>query len=323
MTADYAAQLPLLLRQTLRSAWDFQTDGVRLRITHRAHGTPFHPPRHAPSWPGLLDKIEAAFAASGVHRTPPLPLRWGRDTDFTISAIQALDPYVKDRQPYVYREGYLPQPVVRFTGKRDATGTLEDGFLTAFVNISHIQRIGSIDQHAEILDGWISVLSRLGLHARHLTITGRMEPWGRGPVEGITLHIDHADLAIGDIVLIWNAADPACLVTDLGSGLERLRWAITRRNWRQLVHGPLAGAGLRELDAIRTATLILGSDIRPGSRGCGNAVRQLLRSTSATASALGVSRVVRQAHQYWSLVTPMLMPWHEITKQIEMELARS
>lgn len=320
MTSDFAEQLPRVLRQTLRSTWDFQTDGVRLRITHRDHGTPFHPPRHAPSWPELSERIEDAFAATGVRRAAPLPLRWGRETDFTISAIQALDPYIKDRQPYVYREGYLPQPVVRFTGKRDATGALEDGFLTAFVNVSRVQRADSVDDHVAVLDGWISVLSRLGIHARHLTITGTMKPWARGPVEGITLHIGHTDLAIGDIVLIWNAADPSYLVTDLGSGLERLRWAITRHDWRRLVHGPLAGAGTRELDALRTATLIFGSGIRPGPRGCGSALRKLLRPVSASAGAPGVSRAVRDAHQYWSLATPMLMPWHEITQQIEEEL---
>src|SRR5882757_6939712 len=170
MTADHAARLPLALRRTLGSAWDIQGDGATLRITHRDRGTPFHPPRHTPSWPELLERIGAAFAVAGVRRAPPLPLRWGRDTDFTISAVQALDPYVKDRKPYVYREGYLPQPVVRFTGKRDTSGALEDGFLSGFVNVSHVQRIGSIEDHAAILDGWITVLSRLGLHARHLTI---------------------------------------------------------------------------------------------------------------------------------------------------------
>lgn len=323
MTADYGARLPLALRRTFGLAWDFQTDGFRLRITHRDHGTPFHPPRHTPSWPELLDRIEAGFEAAGVRKTPPLPLRWGRDTDFTISAIQAFDPYVKDRQPYVYREGYLPQPVVRFTGKRNATGALEDGFLTAFVNVSHIQRIGGVGDHAAILNGWISVLSRLGLHARHLTIAGQMAPWERGPVKGITLHIDHAGLAIGDIVLIWNAADPTYLVTDLGSGLERLRWAITRHDWQQLVHGLLAGAGPRELDAIRTATLIVASGILPSSQGRGSALRRLLRSAPTVASTLGVSRVVRQAHQYWNLVAPTLAPWHEVTTQIEIELDRT
>jgi len=320
MTADHASQLPISLQRALGPRWHHQADGPRLRITHRDHGTPYRPPRRAPEWPELLNRLEATFATAGVPRAKPLPLRWGRETDFTISAIQALDPYLKDRKHYVYREGYLPQPVVRFTGKRDANGALEDGFLSAFVNVSQVQRIHSIDDHTAILDSWIGILSRLGLHARHLTIAGNVTPWTRAQVNGITLHISHAGLPIGDIVLLWNAADPSHLVTDLGSGLERLRWALARSNWQQLIHGPLAGTKPSTLDAIRTATLVIGSGIRPGPQGRGSALRRLLRSMPATDATLGVSRAVRQAHRFWSLTAPALSPWHEVTRQIEEEI---
>jgi hypothetical protein len=320
MTADYASQLPLSLQRALGPRWELQTSGPRLRITHRDYGTPYHPPRRAPGWSELLNRLEAAFASAGVPRAAPLPLRWRRETDFTISAIQALDPYLKDRKPYVYREGYLPQPVVRFTGKRDASGALEDGFLTAFVNVSQVQRVHSIDDHTAILDSWIGILSRLGLHARHLTLIGSTAPWTRAQVSGITLHINHAELPIGDIVLLWNTADPSHLVTDLGSGLERLRWALVRHSWQQLIYDPLDGTNSATLDAIRTATLIIGSGIRPGPRGRGGALRRLLRSVSTKDATLGVSRSVRQAHRFWSLTAQALSPWHDVTRQIEEEI---
>jgi hypothetical protein len=64
---------------------------------------------------------------------------------------------------------------------------------------------------------------RLGLHARHIGIRGDTTPWQRREVEGITLHIRHLDLPIGDLVLLWNTGDPSFMATDLGSGLERLR----------------------------------------------------------------------------------------------------
>src|ERR1019366_5437851 len=223
----------------------------------------------ARAWPEMLARIEGAFAGHGIARAHPLPIRWNHETDFTISAIQALDPYLKRRQEFTYRQGYLPQPVIRFTGHRDEAGNLADGFLTAFVNISCIQPIAGIDEHAAILDAWLTVLSRLGLHARHIQILGRITSWRRREVRGVTLHIRHADLPIGDLVLLWNAEDPSVMVTDLGSGLERLRWAVTRAPWQQIVHGPLAGhASLDVLDAIRTGTLITGSGIRPAARGC-------------------------------------------------------
>src|ERR1019366_6518292 len=130
-------------------------------------------------------------------RAHPLPIRWNHETDFTISAIQSLDPYLKRRQGFTYRQGYLPQPVIRFTGHRDEAGNLADGFLTAFVNISCIQPIAGIDEHAAILDAWLTVLSRLGLHARHIQILGRITSWRQivhGPLAG------HASLDVLDAI---------------------------------------------------------------------------------------------------------------------------
>lgn len=69
-----------------------------------------------------------------------------------FSAVQAVDPYLKHCKPFVFREGFLPQPVVRFTGERSINGQLKDGFLTSFVNLSHVRRISSLDEHAGILD---------------------------------------------------------------------------------------------------------------------------------------------------------------------------
>lgn len=320
MTADPEELVPAL-RRALGRQWQFHMRGEQLAIRHQAAGSPYRPARTAPAWPEMLARIEGAFAGHGIARAHPLPIRWNHETDFTISAIQALDPYLKRRQEFTYRQGYLPQPVIRFTGHRDEAGNLADGFLTAFVNISCIQPIAGIDEHAAILDAWLTVLSRLGLHARHIQILGRITSWRRREVRGVTLHIRHADLPIGDLVLLWNAEDPSVMVTDLGSGLERLRWAVTRAPWQQIVHGPLAGhASLDVLDAIRTGTLITGSGIRPAARGCGGALRKLSRTIPASDARLGLSTAVRHACEYWSLTATMNLPWPHICQILEHEV---
>lgn len=90
-------------------------------------------------------------------------------------------------RPVTYRRGFLPQPVVRFTGQRDAEGVLRDGFLTSFVNVSRVEPIQDIDEYATILDEWLTILSRLGMHARHISVHGRLTVWSRREVQGITL----------------------------------------------------------------------------------------------------------------------------------------
>jgi hypothetical protein len=306
------------LRRTLGHAWEFHCDTARLHIQRRDPAGSYRPPRAVADWPELLHRLEHAFADHSVPRDRPLPLRWGRETEFIVSAVQAADPYLKHRAPHLYREGFIAQPVVRLTGARRPDGRLADGFLTSFVNVSHVCRTSGVADHAARLDAFLGVLGRLGLHARHLTITGEPRTWRRGPVSGITLHIQHAGLPIGDCVLLWNTDAPDHAITDLGSGLERLRWAVGRRDWADTVHGRLACLAAPDtLDAVRTAALAIGSGILPHHRPPGDTVRRLLRAIPHDQASLGVSAVVRAAHRYWTLTAAPLLDWPHITTVIE------
>jgi hypothetical protein len=315
----------LILRQiraALGPRWEFTTDGENLEILHRDRGTPFVPARRQLSWADLLDRLQNAFAEQGVPRAPVLPLRWGRETELTISAIQALDPLLKDGRLGAYRRGFMPQPVVRLTGKRNADGTLRDGFLTSFANTSRIEPVSDGSAYALILDEWLTVLSRLGLHARHIGVHGRLAVWRRRQVEGISLHFHHAQLPIGDIVLLWNASRPECMAVDLGTSLERLAWARTRACWSDLVFGSSATAAPTPvLDALRTATLLLGNGILPASRGAGSTTRRVLAAVPQLIARTGVSAVVRQNHAYWDLFAPLQNPWPEVARMAEVEIA--
>lgn len=313
--------LPAALQQVLGKQWEFSAYDGRIAIEHAHRGTPYCPPRRAPSWEELLAGLKAGFAAQGVPQAACLPLRWGRETELTISAVQALDPLLKDGRPLTYRSGFLPQPVVRFTGQRDTTGALRDGFLTSFVNVSRVQPIQHLDEYGAILDGWLSVLSRLGFHARHISIHGELAAWRRRQVEGITLRIRHLDLTLGDIVLLWNVDNPARMAVDLGTGLERLAWARTRQGWKDLVFGRFASlAPPPTLDAVRTATLLLAHGIRPAARGAGGITRRMIGTVDPGVARLGVSSLVRASYRYWRLFGEPNVPWPAVTMAIEQEL---
>jgi hypothetical protein len=320
MPNDFS-ELAAALQSTLGMRWIFDGDGSHLCIRHQAWGTPYRPPRRSIGWEEMLAVLSSTFTEHGIPRVPTLPLRLDRETDFTISAVQALDPYLKQCRPYTYRQGYLPQPVIRFNGQRDESGRLADGFLTAFVNVSCVLPIRNIFEHAQILDIWLTALSRLGLNARHVVIHGSAHPWQRREIRGITLRITHEELEIGDIVLLWNASNPSYMATDLGSGLERLRWAITRRPWPSVVHGSLGERGDPfVLDIVRAATLISGSGIMPSNSGPGNALRRLVKSIPVSSTAFGLSAAVRSAYAYWLLTSPLQLPWPEVCQVLETQV---
>lgn len=198
---------------------------------------------------------------------------------------------------------------------------MKDGFLTSFVNISRVQRVGDLHEYGAILDGWLTILSQLGFHARHLSINGSLSSWRRRQVEGITLRFRHLDRTLGDIVLLWNTEHPERLAVDLGSGLERLAWARTQERWHQLIYGSFTGAAPpTTLDAIRTATLLLGHGITPASRGAGGITRRVIGAIDRDAARLGVGALVREMYGYWSLFGVLRAPWPEIARAIEKEM---
>ncbi|MBB6174496.1 hypothetical protein HNR23_004556 [Nocardiopsis mwathae] len=316
--ADEVGRIPELLHRRLGSRWEITTSGTKIRAEHKDRGSLYLPPRRDLSWSELLQAIEEAFAAQGVRRDHCLPLRWGRDTDLTISAVQALDPLLKDGRPVTYRQGYIPQPVVRFTGRRDQFGELRDGFLTSFVNVSRVEPIAGITDYIEAIDGWLSVLSRISLHARHISMSGDLKVWHRREVRGVTLHFQHLGEEIGDIVLLWNAQNPARAALDLGSGLERLAWARSRSPWQRLIHGDYAGScSPNVLDALRTATLLLGNGITPAARGAGAATRRSLAAIPRRIARFGVSAIVRYFRAYWTTVVPLQVGWSQVALLLE------
>ncbi|MGI5470257.1 hypothetical protein [Streptomyces sp. CA-132043] len=318
---EVETELLRVLRRTLSPRYEFTVAGGRIAIQHAHRGSAYRPPRRTLSWAELLEKLRAGFAAQDVPQDACLPLRWGRETELTISAVQALDPLLKRGRPLTYRSGFLPQPVVRFTGQRDAAGDLREGFLTSFVNVSRVQPIQDMSEYGMILDGWLSLLSGLGFHARHISVHGALTTWRRRQVEGITLHFNHLDLSLGDIVLLWNADNPERIAVDLGTGLERLAWARARGEWKDLIFGRFTAlASPRTLDAIRTATLLLAHGIHPATRGAGGITRRVIGTVDCDAARLGVSSLVRASYRYWQLFGELDVPWPAVAVAIEEEL---
>jgi hypothetical protein len=302
------------------SRWDIKEAGGDLRMTRRGPA-PSVLRRSLPQLE-LVAGLRTAIEGSGlIAGQPLLPVRWRRDTDLTISAVQALDPWLKDNRPYVWREGFLPQPVVRTSGMGRNGEPLPDGLLSSFVNISYVQRIPAVAAHADLLDHWIGALSAVGLHAGRLTVRGRLDLWHRPPVSGITLSIDCDDRELGDAVLLWNTDRPDHLGSDLGSGLERLAWVLSDQPWKRAAFGELARwHDLTLLDASRTATLLLMSGVRPHPRGAGGTLRATARRIDPAVAVSGLSRLVRAHHRHWAALGVQGPSWPMVASALEDEV---
>ncbi len=310
------------LRNRFADRWDIDVvDGRRLTMRPRVTVGTARPKRTIVRPGHLIDTMSAVFAANGVLRAEPLPIRWGRDTDLTISAIQALDPWLKDGVNLAWREGFVAQPVVRFTGERDRHGKLKDGYLTSFVNLSCVHRVTGPEHHIDLVDTWIGSLSAIGIHAGRLELIGDLSVWERGPVSGITLFLTCDGIGFADAVLLWHSSRPEFMASDIGSGLERLCWLTSPKPWAETVFGPFVEWWeIDLLDAVRTATLLVMAGILPGPHGAGSALRRVLRQVRPEMAVAGLGRIVRAQRAYW-IETGVTGPaWPHLTTVIENEI---
>ena len=176
----------------------------------------------------------------------------------------------------------------------------------------------SVERHAGLLDVWIGALSAIGIHASRLTIHGDVEVWQRGLVSGITLFCDCDGRAVSDAVLLWHTADPSRMASDIGSGLERLRWLLSSRSWAETTFGPVTQyCSVDVLDAVRAATFLVMSGVRPGRQGAGYSLRRLLQRIPPSVAAAGLGRLVRQQRGYWAQIGVTGSEWPQVSMTIE------
>lgn len=292
--------------------WRLTVEGDRFEVVAR-DARRGRPGRAHTTWAWLVGQLTREFEVRGVGRDALMPLSYARGSEVLHSAVQALDPYLKDGRPYVYRSGFLPQPVVR---ARFDPAALRQGFLSAFVNASRVHPVASVAAYAEAVREGTEVLIAAGLDRRALHLSGDLAGWVREEVEGMTIRL-HADRTeVGDFVFVQSRAHQRQRALDMGFSLERFAWAASGRPWDDLVFGSASGLAPRgELDALRTAVLLVGSGIDPSVSGPGKIAKRALRLWSSTERAVP-RRFVAEMHDFWASTGVWLRPVDDLIPRL-------
>jgi hypothetical protein len=252
------------------------------------------------------------------------------DTTFVVAGVQVFDLAIHRNQRAPSGRLLVPQPSVRMN-YLPRVGRLE-GYSTAFVNLCTEQASASIADYVVHLDAWLDYLHTVGLVSENLTLTIPQIAWRVG--WGLLWYRDGIEL--GDSLYVETLGKNARYVlpiVDFSFGLERLVWALNGKAPYYALVGPLPPVSPSHapvVDAVRTATLMALAGTRPGSRGAGRVMRQLIRHAGFRAIGLDLAPIVRHSHTYWSVfVTPAVSAedcWTTIhtewTRSVNLELAR-
>ncbi len=280
------------------------------------------PPPHAPAEiASVWDVLAAVSRPAGLERLPPIPITAGADADLVGAGIDAIGGHAalltRPRAPSL-----VLQPSVRFSDWH-TDGGAEHLVLSSFVSVGVLASVSDLPAAAPVVSAWCALLSAVV----GASPAGASTPaWERDAYAGSTIRLLADDVEYADISLYWAANDGALVAVDCGASLERLLavrvGAVPAR--AQLL-GPMADHGVapRDLDALRTASLLVSGGLRPSHRGAGYAVRRCLHRIESDAVLSGVGAIVRPYLAYWSMFCRPMPEWAPVARIIEDDLWRA
>lgn len=308
------------LRRSFDHSWQFDYHPAYIAMTPRRVVPP--PSGRQLDHAGIAEMFELIHSRAGIGPDRPLPVNWGRETDLLVSAAQGLDPWLKHGGETPWRDGFIAQPVVRHVSISPGS-ELTDGMLSSFVNASSIGKITSVDDHVARLDVWLDSLSSIGVHVGRLAMKTYLQPWSRGEVRGISTFITLDGTEFSDASLLWNVLSPDRKGSDIGLGLERLRWIVSKEGWHESVFGvDVSPVHAYHRDAIRTAVLLSMHGVRPSSSGAGAALRKVLTRIPRDQARNGLGRAVRAERGYWTMFGIGGPTWDAVSMMLEDEVMR-
>lgn len=114
-------------------------------------------------------------------------------------------------------------------------------------------------------------------------------------------------------------------MSDISFGLERLVWAINKTESYFYAIGPLPHTFLtdtRQLDSVRTLTLMASSGVTPGVRNHGSKFRRLMQSLVNPFGILPLMELVNFYYKQWGDFQELPISWQRTYSIISKELER-
>lgn len=284
-------------------------------------------PAHFVSFNQTLNTFKRFFNIHNFIPHDPIELiREHERTIFASTAGQIFDQYVYSNEINLHKiKNVILQPVIRLQELNQISKI--DGYSTSFVHCATEIWNSDIDEHFRALDVWLDFFSELKLYVGDfsLVVDEKINSWGGllVPAKTIGIYYKGLDLATANFfpsIPLLNASSAS--LSDIGGSAERIAWSINKSSSYFETIAPISRMYEHRivLDCIRTATLIVGSGIRPDHRNHGSKLRKLLKNIQ---NVSGLYELVEYYQMHWASMFPTLFSKDEIYRIIRQEVDRN
>lgn len=180
------------------------------------------------------DYLESYFSSKGYECLKPFSVvNKGTDTIFTTAGIQPILRNVMEGNLSLNHNFYVGQPVLR----SQFISSLGKGYSLAFNNCTTVAINNSYNEHDNLVDDWLEYFYNLGLEKKYFSTKEKdyTDNWGKIELGGHKKFYIYKDIELGDATYFdyVSAKDSKVDIktfSDVGFGLERIRWYVIQKS---------------------------------------------------------------------------------------------
>ena len=265
-------------------------------------------------------ELEKYFSENDYDILKPVNVVNNKDTVFITAGIQPILSSYLDSN-FDSKRVYLAQPVLR----TQYIDCISEGNSIAFVNLTTSGVNVSRQEHDSLVNDWLNLFRMIGTDKKDITSKTKeyQRDWGNIFVSGEKTFYYYKNVEIGDTTFfneVRKNREKVCVdsMSDLGFGLERIRWILNNKSYFDLYSdsaeiSPLIKGYLLALG------LLLVNDVTPSNKNSGYRMRLLSKKLVdiICANELNESEqnYLIECLKYWK-------EWQKVNHEVNLEIFR-
>ncbi len=255
-------------------------------------------------YPAFIKKF---FSEKNYNCFIPFSIINNNDTVFVSAGIQPLLKQARENHINNCEKIYIAQPVLR----TQYLENIEEGSSVAFTNITTATFNSSEKEHFNMIKDWYELFFEIGLEKKYISTKTDMyeTKWNDLSLLGKRIFHYYDGLEIGDTTFFTkikkdNKNINIETMSDLGFGLERLRWKINKKSYYDLF-SEFDNIDIKIKAYLSALALLAVNDIKPSNKNAGYRVRLLSKKIINILNGRNLNiqelKYLEECITYWNL----------------------
>lgn len=270
----------------------------------------------------LSRNLKKYFSEKNYNCLKPYKVVNDNDTIFLTAGIQPILSDYRNNRIEDNKKIYLSQPVIR----TQFSDSIAEGSSIAFINSTTAGFNITEKEHNTLVKDWIDLFRQLGLHSSDFSNQSKdyQRIWGDLLVTGKKTFYYYNNLELGDATFFTEITKDGKNIgidsmSDVGFGLERIRWCISEKSYFDLYNDSLS-ISLNAKAYLSVLALLAVNDVKPSNKNYGYRARlfskKLVNILEGKDFSESEVKYLMDCIRYWK-------DWQEVNNEIDLETIKT